>query len=150
VAGLEAALAAREAQLAQAHEAQRATAAMLTSRGRRSTDNDGGAAGLAELCGQLESEQRGRAAETAALAAQLAEAQELAQYSAGEMAGLVQQLAEAQGERGEVAVKLAEAREEVARLRTGAACEDGAFLLVGGALGWQGVWRKVCRTGSQR
>lgn len=53
-------------------------------------------------------------------ALQLAEAQALAGYSAGEMAGLVQQLAEAQGERGEAAAKLAEAREEVARLRSGA------------------------------
>lgn len=52
-------------------------------------------------------------------ALQLAEAQQLAAYSAGELAGLVQQLAEAQGERGEAAAKLAELREEVARLRSG-------------------------------
>lgn len=50
---------------------------------------------------------------------QLAEAQSLAGYSAGEMAELVQQLAEAQGERGEAAAKLAEARDEIGRLRSG-------------------------------
>jgi multidrug efflux pump subunit AcrA (membrane-fusion protein) len=138
VAGLEAALAAREAQLAQAHEAQRAAAAMFSSRGRGRPDNDGGAAALAELRGQVEAEQRARVAEVAALAAQLSEAQALAQYSAGEMAGLVQQLAEAQGERGEVAAKLAEAWEEVARLRTGAACRQGWFHCWRG-LGWAGV-----------
>ena len=62
---------------------------------------------------------------------QLAEAQALAGYSAGEMAELVQQLAEAKAERGEAAAKLAEAREEVARLRSGAGWRAGSTRAVG-------------------
>ncbi|EFN59880.1 hypothetical protein CHLNCDRAFT_132885 [Chlorella variabilis] len=120
VTGLEAVLAAREAQLAQAQEAQRSSLALVSARGRGSSAEEGeGGGGAGELRGLLEAERGAHAAELARLSTQLGEAQQLAQYSAGEMAGLVQQLAEAQGERSEVAAKLAESREEVARLRAG-------------------------------
>lgn len=64
------------------------------------------------------------------LCLQLAEAQQLAQYSAGEMAALVQQLAEAAAERGEAAARLAESRDEVARLRAGAQRRQAFFYLI--------------------
>ncbi|KAI3429238.1 hypothetical protein D9Q98_005337 [Chlorella vulgaris] len=121
LAGLEATLRAREAQLQQAQEAQRSSAALLMATRGRSSTNGGGGGGECgeEASGQAEEERRAHEAEVARISTQLAEAQQLAQYSASEMAGLVQQLAEAQADRSEVAAKLADAREEVALLRAG-------------------------------
>ncbi|PSC67340.1 hypothetical protein C2E20_8974 [Micractinium conductrix] len=117
-AEVEAALAAKEAQLSAAQEAQRSSLALMSARGRGSTmgEEEGEARSLRE---ELAAEQGARAAEVAGLTSQLAEAQSLAAYSGGEMAGLVQALAEARGDAQEAAAKLAEAREEVSRLRSG-------------------------------
>ena len=199
-AELQAQLASREAQLATLQEAQRASLAVLSVRGRP-TAGDEGDASLAELRGQLEAQRAQHAAELERLSAQvrgagwtggggaggacwwgdspmhgmllrvtparplplplphqLAEAQALAGYSAGEMAEVVQALAEAQGERGEAAAKLAEAREEVGRLRSGAllggrwgalVCRGskGQGCHVGGAC-W--LWRKCVRPAHPR
>ena len=57
----------------------------------------------------------------------------------------MQQLAEAQGERSEVAAKLAESREEVARLRAGV-CVCVVCRVCGGGV-WRGGWGQGLRVG---